>query len=107
MLMPYLNCGKCIACRNNKPNCCTKLKVIGVHIDGGMTEYISVPSCSLIHGEGLSYEELSLVEQLAIGVHGIKRADMKPGEYVLVIGAGPIGLGTRPQCDKRRFSICN
>lgn len=93
-ILPYFNCGKCIACRNNKPNCCANLQVFGVHIDGGMMEYISVPSSSLIHGEGLSYDELALVEPLAIGAHGIKRAGVKPGEYVLVIGAGPIGLGT-------------
>jgi 2-desacetyl-2-hydroxyethyl bacteriochlorophyllide A dehydrogenase len=92
--IPYFNCGKCIACRNNKPNCCENLKVFGVHIDGGMMEYISVPSYSLIHGEGLSYDELALIEPLAIGAHGIKRAAIKPGEYVLIIGAGPIGLGT-------------
>jgi 2-desacetyl-2-hydroxyethyl bacteriochlorophyllide A dehydrogenase len=93
-IIPYFNCGKCIACRNNKPNCCASLKVFGVHIDGGMIEYISVPSYSLIHGEGLSYDELALIEPSAIGAHGIKRAAIKPGEYVLIIGAGPIGLGT-------------
>jgi 2-desacetyl-2-hydroxyethyl bacteriochlorophyllide A dehydrogenase len=93
-IMPYFNCGNCIACRNNKPNCCVNLKVFGVHIDGGMMEYISAPSYSLIHGEGLNYDELALIEPLAIGAHGIKRADVKRGEYVLVIGAGPIGLGT-------------
>jgi 2-desacetyl-2-hydroxyethyl bacteriochlorophyllide A dehydrogenase len=92
--IPYFNCGKCIACRYGKTNCCTKMQVCGVHIDGGMVEYLSVPSESLIHGEGLSFDELSLVEPLAIGAHGIRRADVKKDEFVLVIGAGPIGLGT-------------
>jgi 2-desacetyl-2-hydroxyethyl bacteriochlorophyllide A dehydrogenase len=92
--LPYFNCGECVACRAGKPNCCTQIQVCGVHIDGGMTEYISVPSSSLVHGEGLSYDELALVEPLAIGAHGVKRADIKNGEFVLVIGAGPIGLGT-------------
>jgi threonine dehydrogenase-like Zn-dependent dehydrogenase len=59
-----------------------------------MVEYLSVPSSSLVHGEGLSYDELALVEPLAIGAHAVRRADVKPGEFVLVIGAGPIGLGT-------------
>src|SRR5471030_1811554 len=90
--IPYFNCGACIACRNGKPNCCVNLKVCGVHIDGGMAEYLSVPSCSLIHAQGLSYDALALVEPLAIGAHGIARACLKPGEFVLVIGAGPIGL---------------
>ncbi|MDQ6761728.1 MAG: zinc-binding alcohol dehydrogenase family protein [Bacteroidota bacterium] len=92
--IPYFNCGECIACRNNKPNCCVNIKVFGVHIDGGMAEYVSVPSYALVKGEGLSYEQLALVEPLAIGAHGIKRAGVTDGEFVLVIGAGPIGLGT-------------
>src|ERR1700726_2949262 len=91
--IPYLNCGKCIACRNGKPNCCVNLKVCGVHINGGMVEYLSVPSYSLIHGAGLNNLELSMVEPFAIGAHGIRRGGIKKGEYVLVIGAGPIGLG--------------
>lgn len=91
--IPYFHCGECIACRSGKPNCCANIKVCGVHVDGGMAEYLSVPSHSLIHGEGLSYDELALVEPLAIGAHGVRRADVKQGEFVLVIGAGPIGLG--------------
>ena len=91
--IPYFNCGECIACRSGKENCCTSIKVCGVHVNGGMAEYLSVPSYSLIHGEGLSFDELALVEPLAIGAHGVRRADVKPDEFVLVIGAGPIGLG--------------
>lgn len=93
-IIPYFNCGVCIACRNNKPNCCTEIKVCGVHIDGGMSTYLSVPSYSLIKSEGLNYDELALVEPLAIGAHGIRRANVQKDEFVLVIGAGPIGLGT-------------
>lgn len=92
--IPYFNCGVCIACRNGKPNCCVNIQVCGVHIDGGMVSYLSVPSSSLVHGDGLSFDELALVEPLAIGAHGVRRAGLQPGEFVLVIGAGPIGLGT-------------
>ncbi|MEO8174005.1 MAG: zinc-binding alcohol dehydrogenase family protein [Sediminibacterium sp.] len=92
-IIPYFNCGECIACRSAKPNCCTQLKVCGVHIDGAMTDYFLVPSYSLVHGNGLSYDELALVEPLAIGAHSIRRAEIRTGEYVLVVGAGPIGLG--------------
>ena len=92
-LIPYFNCGKCIACRSGKPNCCAAINVFGVHVDGGMREYVVVPSYSLLHGEALSFDELALVEPLAIGAHGVRRAAVQPGEYVLVIGAGPIGLG--------------
>ena len=92
--IPYFNCGECIACRQEKPNCCVNIQVCGVHIDGGMREYLSVPNYSLVHGNGLSFDELALVEPLAIGAHGIRRANVIPDEYVLVVGAGPIGLGT-------------
>ncbi|MDE3237277.1 MAG: zinc-binding alcohol dehydrogenase family protein [Bacteroidota bacterium] len=92
--IPYFYCGTCIACRMGKPNCCATIKVCGVHIDGGMREYLVVPSYSLVHGEGLSFDELALVEPLAIGAHGVRRAGVTKDEYVLVVGAGPIGLGT-------------
>ena len=92
--IPYFKCGACIACRMGKPNCCTKMQVSGVHTNGGMAEYLSVPSYALVHGEGLGFDALALVEPLAIGAHGVWRAGVQPGEYVLVIGAGPIGLGT-------------
>jgi 2-desacetyl-2-hydroxyethyl bacteriochlorophyllide A dehydrogenase len=91
--IPYFNCGKCIVCRSGKPNCCTDIKVFGVHIDGGMSEYVSIPSYALVHGDGLSFDELALVEMLSIGAHGISRAGVREGEKVLVVGAGPIGLG--------------
>jgi 2-desacetyl-2-hydroxyethyl bacteriochlorophyllide A dehydrogenase len=91
--IPYFNCGKCIACRKNKPNCCTDIKVFGVHIDGGMCEYISVPTYALVHGESLQFEELALIEPLAIGLHAVRRVNVQPADNVLVVGAGPIGLG--------------
>lgn len=93
-IIPYFNCGKCIACRNGKPNCCTDIKVCGVHVNGGMSEYFSVPSYALVKSQGLGYDELALVEPLAIGAHGVRRANIQKDEFVLVIGAGPIGLGT-------------
>lgn len=92
--IPYFNCGRCIACRSRKPNCCVEMQVCGVHTDGGMREFLSVPANTLLHGDGLSYDELALVEPLAIGAHGVRRAAVQQGEFVLVIGAGPIGLGT-------------
>jgi 2-desacetyl-2-hydroxyethyl bacteriochlorophyllide A dehydrogenase len=91
--IPYFNCGQCIACRAGKPNCCVQMQVCGVHVDGGMAELLAVPANLLVHGQGLSYDELALVEPLAIGAHGVRQADVQPGEFVLVVGAGPIGLG--------------
>jgi 2-desacetyl-2-hydroxyethyl bacteriochlorophyllide A dehydrogenase len=92
-ILPYFNCHSCIACRTGKPNCCVHMKVAGVHQDGGMAEYLTIPFSSLIDGQGLSFNELALVEPLAIGVHALRRAVLQPNEFVLVIGAGPIGLG--------------
>ena len=91
--IPYFNCGECIACRNGLTNCCVNMKVFGVHVDGGMSEFISVPVNKLLQGGSMSYDELALVEPLAIGAHGIRRAAVRRGESVLIVGAGPIGLG--------------
>ncbi|WP_257668613.1 zinc-binding alcohol dehydrogenase family protein [Parapedobacter tibetensis] len=93
-IVPYLSCGSCIACRNGKPNCCTDIKVCGVHVDGALSTHFLVPDAYLVAGNGFSDDELALVEPLAIGAHGVRRASISPGEYVLVVGAGPIGLGT-------------
>lgn len=89
---PYLNCGKCIACRRGKPNCCTALQVLGVHVDGGHREEILVPAAKLHPSARLGYDQLALVETLGIGAHAIERARVEAGETVAVIGAGPIGL---------------
>src|SRR3954468_15281965 len=69
--IPYFNCGHCIACRMGKPNCCASIRVCGVHIDGGMCEYLSVPSTSLLHAGDLSLDKMALLEPLAIGAHGV------------------------------------
>ena len=92
-IIPYMHCGNCIACNSGKNNCCVNMRVFGVHIDGGMREFVTVPNHTLLKSEGLSIDELALVEPLAIGAHAVKRATVTNGEFVLVIGAGPIGLG--------------
>lgn len=89
---PYLNCGRCIACRRGKPNCCANLRVLGVHQDGGMQEFLTVPIDKLHPSKHLSFEQLALVETLAIGAHAVERANPQPDDTVLIIGAGPIGL---------------
>ncbi len=92
-IIPYFHCGQCIACRAGKTNCCVSLKVFGVHIDGGMKEVISVPTSSLFRGRQLNPEVLALCEPLAIGAHAVRRGGVQAGENVIVVGAGPIGLG--------------
>lgn len=89
---PYLNCGACVACRQGRTNCCVRLQTLGVHTDGGMRELIVLPANKLHPSAKLSYEQLALVETLAIGCHAVNRAQLGAGEWALVIGAGPIGL---------------
>jgi 2-desacetyl-2-hydroxyethyl bacteriochlorophyllide A dehydrogenase len=93
---PYLDCGSCLACRRGKPNCCMKLRVLGVHTDGGLRESIVVPAEKLHRSTVLSLDQLALVETLGIGAHAVERAGLERGECVLVIGAGPIGLSVIP-----------
>ena len=89
---PYLNCGACSACRRGRINCCAHLQVLGVHMDGGMRERITVPIEKLHRSETLPLEHLALVETLCIGAHAVDRANLEPAQSTLVIGAGPIGL---------------
>ena len=89
---PYINCGHCYSCRRGHTNCCETNKTLGVMCDGGMTERIILPAKKLHPSAKLSFEQLALVETLAIGCHAVNRGNPKPDEHVLVIGAGPIGL---------------
>ena len=91
-VLPYLNCGKCGACLRGYTNCCMNLQVLGVHRDGGMRELINVPIDKL-YRSSLDDEQLALVEMLSIGAHAVRRAQIIPGEFALVVGVGPIGLG--------------
>jgi 2-desacetyl-2-hydroxyethyl bacteriochlorophyllide A dehydrogenase len=91
---PYLSCGSCVACAAGKPNCCVKISVLGVHQDGGMAEFLCVPPANLLKADGLSADACAAVEFLAIGAHAVRRGDAGRGDKSLVVGAGPIGLGT-------------
>jgi alcohol dehydrogenase len=89
---PYMNCQKCFSCRRGNSNCCETLKVLGVMMDGGMCELLVLPARKLHPSSKLSWDQLALVETLGIGCHAVNRAAPQPGDNVLVIGAGPIGL---------------
>lgn len=90
---PYLSCGDCIACRAGKPNCCMKISVLGVHQDGGLAGLLSVPAGNVVRAKGLGADECASVEFLAIGAHAVGRGAVSNADNVLVVGAGPIGLG--------------
>lgn len=90
---PYLYCGRCYPCSIGRTNCCTDLKVLGVHVDGGMAEYFTHPADMLIKmPEDMDWITAAMAEPLTISLHGIHRGGLKAGEYCAIIGAGPIGL---------------
>jgi 2-desacetyl-2-hydroxyethyl bacteriochlorophyllide A dehydrogenase len=91
---PYIACGRCIACRKGKPNCCMAIQVLGVHTDGAFCDEIVVPETNVYPAGSLTPEQAATVEFLAIGAHAVRRAGHADGGRALVIGAGPIGLGT-------------
>jgi len=94
IINPYIACGTCIACRKGKPNCCVAIKVLGVHTDGGMCERIVMPEENLYPAGDLPLRDAAMVEFLAIGAHAVRRSEARKGDRALVVGAGPIGLGT-------------
>ena len=89
---PYFNCGECYSCKRGFVNCCTDNQTMGVQRDGAFREYIVMPVERIYEGKGLSAKELALVEPFTISYHALHRAKVKPGDNVLVVGAGPIGL---------------
>lgn len=90
---PYIYCGECYPCTIGRTNCCTSLKVLGVHIDGGMAEYFCHPADMLVKmPEDMDWTDAAMAEPLTISLHGIHRGGLKAGEYCAIIGAGPIGL---------------
>lgn len=89
---PYLNCGGCYACSKGRTNCCERLSVIGVMQDGGLCDRFTIPAGKLHRADGLTFDQLALVETLTIGCHAAARAAPGSEDRVLVIGLGPIGL---------------
>ena len=89
---PYFNCGQCYACRRGLVNACHDNQTMGVQRDGAFQEYITMPVERIIPGKGLSAKELALIEPFSISAHALSRAAVKPGDRLLIMGAGPIGL---------------
>ncbi len=93
VLEPYVYCGNCYPCNNERTNCCENLTVLGVHIDGAMAEYFSHPR-HLVHKvpQDIPWNLLAMVEPLTISMHAVHRSRVKKGEHVVITGSGPIGL---------------
>lgn len=89
---PYFNCGECYSCKHGIVNACTDNQTMGVQRDGSFQEYITMPIERIIDGKGLSAKELALIEPFSISAHALSRAEVKQGDNLLIMGAGPIGL---------------
>jgi 2-desacetyl-2-hydroxyethyl bacteriochlorophyllide A dehydrogenase len=91
-ILPYISCQECSACLKGKTNCCKNIAVLGVHCDGGMAEYLSLPERCVIKADGLTLDQAAMTEFLAIGAHAVRRGNVEAGQKVLIVGAGPIGM---------------
>jgi len=90
---PMLGCGECRACAEGYLNRCTRRTLFGVTTRGGMAEYMTIPQqCAWPLPESLGLDDAVLAEPLAVCVRGLRRAGLRPGDRVAVIGAGSIGL---------------
>lgn len=88
---PYFNCGECYSCRRGFVNCCTSNQTMGAQRDGAFLQYITMPLSRIYDGKGLDPQLLALIEPFCISYHAAKRACIRPGDRVLVVGAGTIG----------------
>jgi 2-desacetyl-2-hydroxyethyl bacteriochlorophyllide A dehydrogenase len=91
-VLPYVSCGTCRGCQRDRANSCERIDVLGVTQDGGLRERMVVPAAHLFAAPGLTLDQLVLVETLGVGWHAVARAQPRPDDRVLVLGAGPIGL---------------
>ena len=97
-LAPALACGTCAYCLRGLPNVCPDKRLVGLAIDGGLAEYVRVPAEAVTAGnlfpvgEGVPAEHLALAEPLACCINGQENYGVEPGDVVLVLGGGPIGL---------------
>lgn len=89
---PYFNCGECYSCKRGIVNACTDNQTMGVQRDGSFQEYITMPIERIIDGKGLTAQQLALIEPFSISNHALSRTEVKPGDNLLIMGAGPIGL---------------
>lgn len=104
-VMPYLSCHQCSACLSGKTNCCRNLQVLGVHRDGGLAEYLAVPHQYVFRAEGLTLDQIAMLEFLSIGAHAVGRGAVQAHQRVLVVGAGPIGVAVMSFASMRGAQI--
>lgn len=89
---PYFNCTHCYSCRRGIVNACMDNQTMGCQRDGAFCEYITMPIERIYDGKGLPPKVLAAIEPFCISYHGVQRAGIRPGDKVLVVGAGTIGV---------------
>jgi len=89
---PLFSCGKCALCKSGRGNICINRRFLGIDFNGCFSQFIKIPEDHLIPFKGLSFEEATLGEPIAVALHVIRKANIRLGDNVLVIGCGPIGL---------------
>jgi L-iditol 2-dehydrogenase len=89
----FYACGSCPGCRAGRYNVCNDVKVIGHNVDGAFAEY-TLANASFVYEkpEGVSFDQAALTEPLSVGVHAIRRCGIGVGDFVVIQGAGAIGL---------------
>ncbi len=97
-MQPNIGCGICDRCVSGNQHLCDEYKAFGINMDGAFAEYIRIPAAAISHGnlmvipQHVTFEEASIAEPLSCVYNGFSKCFVKPGEYALVVGAGPIGL---------------
>ncbi len=95
VVFPPIGCGACLHCLAGRPQLCEDMRFVGGQVPGGLAEHVVVPGDNLIVvSDGVPRHQRVLVEPLGVGVHAVARAHLRPGETVVVLGAGAIGLFT-------------
>lgn len=89
---PYMNCGHCYSDVHGHVNACMDNQTLGCQQDGAFREYFTMPVERCYDGRGMDPRTLAVIEPFCIAYHGIQRASVKPGEHVLIVGAGTIGV---------------
>jgi (R,R)-butanediol dehydrogenase/meso-butanediol dehydrogenase/diacetyl reductase len=89
------SCGECFWCKRGETIICEKNAGTGLMADGAFAEFVNVPAYDIYRlPPEVSYEEAALAEPLAVGVHAMRKGRIQPGDNVVIVGAGTIGLAT-------------
>lgn len=90
-MLPISSCGECYPCRIGRPNACDDFQLVGIHVDGGMQDLLTLPQEQVFATTVTDGAVAAMAEPVSVAVHAVRRARISPGERVVVLGAGPIG----------------